>query len=107
MLILALETILFKEVDTSTIAVLEKTAISCYDTLFVSGYRQPCSTDTTSLSCLDTLLDKHCSIPPVICGDSSWLHSTHTLSAGIAVLDFCESRNLYQLIDIPTCHDAT
>ena len=47
----------------------------------------------------------------MICGDfnvheSSWLHSTHTSSAGTATLDFCESRNLLQLVDFPTRRDA-
>ena len=112
-LILAQKAILFEEIDTSTIAVLETAelvAISCYDTLFVCCYRQPSPSDTTLLTCLDTLLDKH-SLPPVICGDfnvheSSWLHSTHTSSAGTATLDFCESRNLLQLVDFPTRRDA-
>ena len=106
-LILVQETVLFEEIDTSIIAIPEKAelvAVSCYDTLFICCYRQPSSTDTTLLTCLDNLLDKYGSMPPVICGDfnvheSSWLHSTHTSSAGTATLDFCESRNLHQLID--------
>ena len=56
-LILAQEAILFEEIDTSTIAVLETVelvAISCYDTLFVCCYRQPSPSDTTLLTCLDT-----------------------------------------------------
>ena len=102
-LILAQEAILFEEIDASTIAVpetAELVAISCYDTLFLCCCCWPSPSDTTLLACLDTLLDKH-SLPPVICGDfnvheSSWLHSTHTSSAGTATLDFCESRNLLQ-----------
>ena len=66
MLILVQETILFEEIDTSTIAVqemVELVAISCYDTLFVCYYHQPSSNDITLLTCLDTLLDKHSFIP--------------------------------------------
>ena len=86
-------------------------AISCYDTLFVCCYHQPSSTDISLLTCLDTLLDKHSFMSPVICGnfnvhESSWLHSIHTSSAGTAMLDFCESRNLHQLVDFPTRRDA-
>ena len=114
MLILMQETNLFEEIDTSTVAkpeTAELVAISCYDILFVCCYRQPSSTDISLLTCLDTLLDKHSFMSPVICGDfnvheSSWLHSTHTSSAGTATLDFCESRNLHQLVDFPTRHDA-
>ena len=113
-LILAMETILFDEVDTSFTSAPERAemvAISCYGALIVCCYRQPSPGDITLLTCLDTLLDKYCAMSPVICGDfnvheSSWLHSTHTTSAGTATMDFCESRNLYQLITFPTCRDA-
>ena len=96
MLILAQETILFEEIDTSTIAMpemAELAAIFCCDTLFVGCYRQPSSTEITLLTCLDTLLDKHSFMSPVICGDFnvhefSWLHLIHTSSAGTAMLDF-------------------
>ena len=58
--------------------------------------------DVTLLTNLDHLLDKYPSMSSVICGDfnvheSTWLHSSHSSSAGTATLDFCESRGLRQL----------
>ena len=113
-LILAMETILFDKIDTSTISTPEEAevvVISCSRILIVCCYLQPSSIDTTLLACLHILLDKHCSMSPAICGDlniheSSWLYSTHKSSAGTATLDFCESRNLQQLIDFPTRRNA-
>ena len=85
----------------------ELVAIRVHFFLIVCCYRQPSSIDVTLLTNLDHLLDKYPLLSPVICGDfnvheSTWLHSSHTSSAGTATLDFCESRGLYQLITFPT-----
>ena len=109
-LILIQEHILFEEVDTTEISIAEKAelvAIISHSLLIVCCYRQPSSVDVTVLTNLDHLLDKYPSLSPVICGDfnvheSTWLHSSHTSSAGTATLDFCESRGLHQLVNFPT-----
>ena len=38
--------------------------------------------------------------------ESTWLHSSHTLRAGTATLDSCESRGLHQLVNFPTWLNA-
>ena len=85
----------------------ELVAIISYSLLFVCCYHQPSVVDVTLLTNLDQLLDKYPSVSLVICGDvnihgSTWLHSSHTSSAGTAILDFCKSRGLCQLVNFPT-----
>ena len=114
-LILIREHILFKEIDTTAILIAEKAelvAIISHSLLFVCCYRQPSFVDVTLLTNLDHLLDKYPSMLPDICGDfnvheSTWLHSSHSSSAGTATLDFCESRGLHQLVNFPTRFNAT
>lgn len=62
---------------------------------------------TSLISLLDTLLDNHQNLTPLICGDfnvheQSWLSSTHFSTAGTATKDFSDSRELSQLVDFPT-----
>ena len=109
-LILIREYILFEEIDTATFSIAERAelvAIISHSLLFVCCYCQPSSMDVTLLTNLDHLLDTYPAVSPVICGDfnvheSTWLHSSHTSSAGTATLDFCESRGLHQLVNFPT-----
>ena len=99
--------ILFEEVDTAEILVAEKAelvAIISHSFLFVCCYHQPSSVDVTLLTNLYHLLDKYPLMSFVICDihESTWLHSSHTSSAGMATLDFCESRGLCQLVNFPS-----
>ena len=108
------KTVLFDEIDTTTISlphVSEIVAISHCGFLIVCCYRQPSANDLTLFQQLDQLLDSNVSGSPVICGDfnvheASWLHSSHTSAAGTAALEFCECRGFYQLVDFPTRQDA-
>ena len=108
------ETILFDEVDTTTISspgVSEIVAIRHCGFLIVCCYRQPSANDLTLFQQLDTLLDSNVSGSPVICEDfnvheASWLHSSHTSAAGTAALEFCESSGFHQLVNFPTRQDA-
>ena len=101
----------FEETDTTAFSIAERAelvAIISHSFLFVCCYcQQPSSVDVTLLTNLNHLLDIYPPVSPVICGDfnvheSTWLHSSHTSSAGTATLDFCESRGLHQLFNFPT-----
>ena len=113
-LILTREHILFQEINTTAFSIAERVelvAIISHSFLFVCCYRQPSSVDVTLLTNLDHLLDTYPAVSPAICGDfnvheSTWLHSSHTSSAGTATLDFCESRGLHQLVNFPTWLNA-
>ena len=89
----------------------EVVAIGYREFLIVCCYRQPSTSDVTLFGQLDMLLDSNTSLSPVICGDfnvheASWLHSSHTSTAGTAALDFCESRGLHQLVSFSTRQGA-
>ena len=85
-LILARDSCLFDEIDTTTVAVpctAELVAIVYHELLIVCCYRQPSQSDISLILSLDTLLDNHQDLTPFICGDfnvheQSWLSSTHS-----------------------------
>jgi len=76
--------------------------------LIVCRYRQPSANDLTLFQQLDQLLDSNASGSrrDFNVHEASWLHSSHTSTVGTAALKFCESRELYQLVDFPTQQDA-
>ena len=80
-LILARDSCLFDEIDTTTVAIpctAELVAIVYHELLIVCCYCQPSQSDTSLILSLDALLDNHQDLTPFICGDfnvheQSWL----------------------------------
>ena len=114
MLILARDSCLFDEIDTSVVAIpgtVELVAVAYRELLIICCYCQPSQCDTSLILSLDTLLDSHQHLTPFICGDfnvheHSWLSSSHSSAAGTATKDFSDSRGLLQLVDFPTRGNA-